>query len=259
MRGLIMKNYFILFVIAMMVALPLGAAQSFGTVQGKISEEPGSRIIPGVLVTIVDTGFHTLSNEKGKYKFTSVPVGNYRIKFSAAGFGTIVETDVIVRPNLIAFLDVKMKEQLPTVKETVTVKESYFRKNEKVATGTVEISAEEIRRTPGTAGFLTRTLAVLPGVGFAGLDENTDLIVRGGSPIENGFFIDNIEVPNINHLPRLGSTGGPFSAVNPDLVQNVEFYSGGFSSNHGDRLSSITDITLREGNRSEFDGQIDLT
>jgi len=104
MRRLIMKNYVILFFFAMMVALPLGAAQSFGTVRGKVSEEPGGRIIPGVLVEIVDTGFRTLSNEKGEYKFTSVPVGNYRIKFSAAGFGTIVETDVIVRPNLITFL-----------------------------------------------------------------------------------------------------------------------------------------------------------
>lgn len=253
-----MKKHIILFVFVLVVVLKLEASPSVGTVQGKVSEDPGSRVIPGVLATIMDTGLHTLSNEKGEYKFTSVPVGNYRIKFSAAGFGTIVETDVIVRPDRITFLDVKMKEQLPHVKETVTVEESYYRKNEKVATSTINLSAEEIRRTPGTAGFITRTLTVLPGVAFTGLDENTDLIVRGGSPIENGFFIDNIEVPNINHLPRLGSTGGPFSALNPDLVQNVDFYSGGFSSNYGDRLSSITDITLREGNRSEFDGQLDL-
>jgi hypothetical protein len=104
MRRLIMKSYIILFVIVVMVGLPLAASPSVGTVQGKVSEDPGGRIIPGVLVEIVDTGLNTLSNEKGEYKFTSVPVGNYRLKFSAAGFGTIVETDVIVRPNLITFL-----------------------------------------------------------------------------------------------------------------------------------------------------------
>ncbi|MEJ2629292.1 MAG: carboxypeptidase-like regulatory domain-containing protein, partial [bacterium] len=152
-----MKKHIILFVFVMAVVLKLEASPSVGTVQGKVSEDPGSRVIPGVLVTIMDTGFHTLSNEKGEYKFISVPAGNYRIKFSATGFGTIVETDVIVRPDRITFLDVKMKEQLPHVKETVTVEESYFRKNEKVATSTINISAEEIRRTPGTAGFITRT------------------------------------------------------------------------------------------------------
>lgn len=251
-----MKNYIILFIIVTEVVLPLEATPSYGTVQGKVSEDPGSRIIPGVLVTIMDTGFHTLSNEKGEYKFNSVPVGNYRIKFSAAGFGTIVEADVIVHPDRVTFLDVKMKEQLPHLEETVTVKESYFRKNEAVLTGSVNISAEEVRRTPGSAGFIDRMLPVLPGVGQK-RDGGTDLMVRGGCPTENGLFIDNIEVPYISHVPRLGSTGGLYSAIHPDLIQSVDFYSSAFSSNFGGRLSSITDITFREGNRTEFDGQVE--
>jgi hypothetical protein len=255
-KGGIMKNYIILFIIVTEVVLPLEATPSYGTVQGKVSEDPGSRIIPGVLVTIMDTGFHTLSNEKGEYKFNSVPVGNYRIKFSAAGFGTIVEADVIVHPDRVTFLDVKMKEQLPHLEETVTVKESYFRKNEAVLTGSVNISAEEVRRTPGSAGFIDRMLPVLPGVGQK-RDGGTDLMVRGGCPTENGLFIDNIEVPYISHVPRLGSTGGLYSAIHPDLIQSVDFYSSAFSSNFGGRLSSITDITFREGNRTEFDGQVE--
>jgi outer membrane receptor for ferrienterochelin and colicin len=253
-----MKNYFILLVIVIMAILPLEASQSFGTVQGKVSEEQGNRPITGVLVRLMDTELSTLSNEEGEYKLLQVPVGNYRIKFSYASFETIIKTDIIVRPNRITYLDVKMREDLPWVKETVTVEESYFHKDIEIPTSTVKISAEEIRRTPGTAGFVSRTITVLPGVSFAGGDENTDLLVRGGSPDENGFFIDNIEVPNINHLPRLISSGGAFSAVNPDLLQNLEFYSGAFSADYGDRLSSITNITLREGNRNEVDGEFDI-
>jgi len=253
-----MKNYFILLVIGIMTILPLGASQSYGTVQGKVSEEQGSRSISGVLVRLMDSELSTLSNEKGEYKLIQVPVGNYRIKFSYAGFGTIIKTDIIVRPNRITFLDVKMREDLPWLNETVTVEESYFHKDIEVPTSSAQISAEEIRRVPGTAGFVGRVITALPGVGFSGADENTDLLVRGGSPDENGFFIDNIEVPNINHLPRLASSGGVFSAFNPDLLQNVEFYSGAFSADYGDRLSSITNITFREGNRNEFDGEIDI-
>jgi hypothetical protein len=84
------------------------------------------------------------------------------------------------------------------------------------------------------------------------------LIVRGGNPIENTFFIDNIEIPNINHFPSMASSGGPIGMVNVDFIQDVEFFTGGFSAKYGDKLSSIMDISFREGNRNEFDGQLDL-
>lgn len=253
-----MKNYLILLVIGIMAIIPLEASQSYGTVQGTVSEEQGNRSITGVLIRLMDTELSTLSNEEGEYRLLQVPVGNYRIKFSYVGFSTIIITDIIVRPNRITYLDIKMREDLPWLKETVTVKESYFHKDIEVPTSSTQISAEEVRRVPGTAGFVGRVITALPGVGFSGADENTDLLVRGGSPDENGFFIDNIEVPNINHLPRLASSGGVFSAFNPDLLQNVEFYSGAFSADYGDRLSSITNINFREGNRNEFDGELDL-
>lgn len=165
-----MKNYILLLVIGIMAILPLEASQSYGTVQGKVSEEQGNRSITGVLVKLMDTELTTLSNEDGEYKLLQVPVGNYRIKFSYTGFETIIKTDIIVRPNRITFLDVKMREDLPWLNETVTVEESYFHKD--------------------------------------------------------------IEIPNINHLPRLASSGGVFSAFNPDLFQNVEFYSSAFSADY---------------------------
>ena len=85
-----------------------------------------------------------------------------------------------------------------------------------------------------------------------------DLVVRGGSPFENGFYVDNIQIPNINHFPTQGASGGAISILNVDFIEDVTFYTGGFSCAYADRLSSIVDITLREGNRDEFDGQIDL-
>jgi len=253
-----MKKYYVLCLMVVTMAVPLAASQPLGTIQGKVSEEQGSRPMAGVLVKLMDTELSTLSNKEGEYSLFQVPVGNYRVKFSCAGFSTIIKTDIIVRPNRITFLDIKMREDLPRLEETVTVMAGYFQKDIEFPTSSHTISPEEIRRVPGTAGFVERVITALPGVAFHGSDENADLLVRGGSPDENGFFIDNIEVPNINHLPRLASSGGVFSAFNPDMLQNVEFYSGAFSADYGDRLSSITNITFREGNRNEIDGECDL-
>jgi outer membrane receptor for ferrienterochelin and colicin len=248
----------LIFITILIMALPgLEASISTGTIKGKVVEDSSGRAIAGVRVWIMDTVFQDLSDENGKYELHQIPVGNYRIRFSCDSFTIVIKTDVLVRPDRITFLNVKMQEELPRLNETVEVKESYFYKNPEVPTGNVKISAEEIRRTPGTAGFTGRVITTLPGVGFSGADENTDLLVRGGSPDENGFFIDDIEVPNINHLPRLGSTGGVFSAFNPDLVQHIDFFSGAFSADYGNRLSSITNISFREGNRNEFDGEFD--
>jgi hypothetical protein len=75
--------------------------------------------------------------------------------------------------------------------------------------------------------------------------------VRGGSPFENGFYVDEIQVPNINHFPAMGSTGGAIGILNVDLIEDVRFSAGGFSATYGNRLSSIVDIELREGNREK--------
>jgi hypothetical protein len=73
-------------------------------------------------------------------------------------------------------------------------------------------------------------------------DQSNSLIVRGGSPLENAFYIDNIEIPNINHFPTQGASGGPIGVLNVDFINDVNFISGGFSSTFGDKLSSIMDI-----------------
>jgi hypothetical protein len=89
-------------------------------------------------------------------------------------------------------------------------------------------------------------------------DTMNSLVVRGGGPTENGFYIDNIEIPNINHFPQQGSSGGPIGIVNVDFIRGVDFYTGGFSTVYGDRLSSVMDIRFRRGNPDENDVQLDL-
>ena len=133
----------------------------------------------------------------------------------------------------------------------------YFNTQDENLTSAINFSAEEIRRAPGSAGDVSRIIYGLPSVAKVD-DSKNSLIVRGGASFENGFYIDNIEIPNINHFPEYGSSGGPIGMLNVDFIQDVDFYSGGFSSAYGDRLSSIMALSYREGNRDEFDAQFDL-
>jgi len=116
----------------------------------------------------------------------------------------------------------------------------------------------EIRRAPGSAGDVSRIMMSLPSVAKVN-DQSNNLIVRGGNPMENTFFIDNIEIPNINHFPHQGSSGGPIGILNVDFIQDVTFNTGGFSAIYGDKLSSIMEIDFRDGNPNEFDGQLDFS
>jgi len=227
-----------------------------GTIYGKVEESRIPRAIPGVSVQSIQNSFSTVSDEKGEFRIFNVSPGSYSLQFSSAGFETLLRTDVIVRPGRITVVNVKMEEQIFDLSETVEVSGSYIYKAEHAATSSVNISAEEIRRTPGSAGFLDRMLPILPGIAQR-RDGTADLMIRGGGPAENAFYIDNIEVPYISHVPTIGSTGGKFSSIHPDLVQHVDFFSGAFSSDYGGRLSSVTDISFREGNRYDFDGQVD--
>ena len=102
----------------------------------------------------------------------------------------------------------------------------YFSEEEEAAVSTVSFNFEEIRRSPGSAGDVSRMLQVLPSVGMA-TDQRNDLIVRGGSPAENLTVVDNIEIPNINHFPTQGASGGVIGLLNTDLIADVSFLGRG--------------------------------
>ncbi|MCK4979611.1 MAG: TonB-dependent receptor, partial [Candidatus Delongbacteria bacterium] len=142
--------------------------------------------------------------------------------------------------------------------EGIKVETDYFAETEEQTTSIISFSNEEIRRAPGSAGDVSRIMMSLPSVAKVN-DQSNNLIVRGGNPMENSFYIDNIEIPNINHFPHQGSSGGPIGILNVDFIQNVTFNTGGFSAIYGDKLSSIMEIDFRDGNPNEFDGQIDFS
>ena len=213
--------------------------------------------LPGAHVSIYERKIGTATDDKGQFELRDIPVGSYSVACSSVGYGTVVKTDVIVRSERITFVTIAMETSVIELSgETVTA--GYFTEMKAQPLSNITFSSEEIRRAPGAAGDVSRIIFGLPSLAKVN-DTKNSLIVRGGSPVENGFFVDNIEIPNINHFPVQGSTEGPIGILNVDLVEDVTFHSGAFPANVGDKLSSVMDISFREGNRTTSAHQLDLS
>jgi len=227
-----------------------------GTIQGKVSDADTKTPLIGANVVLRGTHLGAATDFEGNFVVKKVPVGSYVLQFDYIGYERVIKTDIIVRSERITTVQAELKMSAVET-EGVSVTAGYFADDENQPTSSVNFSYEEIRRAPGSAGDVSRILMSLPSLAKVN-DQSHNLIVRGGNPIENTFFIDNIEIPNINHFPHQGASGGPIGILNVDFIQDVNFYTGGFSAIYGDKLSSIMDVAFREGNRSEFDAQLDL-
>lgn len=227
-----------------------------GTIEGTVQDAATQTVLPGVNVMVLNTTLGAVTDENGKFIIKNIPVGNYSVQFRLIGYSPITKTDIIIRPQRMTNVNAELSE-LAVASDEVVVTAGYFNQNDVQQMNSVGFSREEIRRAPGSGGDISRTIMSLPSLAKVN-DQSNSLIVRGGSPLENAFYIDGIEIPNINHFPTQGATGGPIGMVNVDLIDEVNFNTGGFSPSYGDKLSSILDIKFREGNRNNFDGQVDL-
>ncbi len=213
--------------LAGVVAAHAQEASRTGSIHGQVVDAATRQPLGAAAVVVLDRGLATVTGADGRFTLVDVPVGLQRVQVVLVGYESAILHDVVVRPGRFTPLAVAVDEAGPTVREVVDVTPDYFSAEEETAVGTVSFSFEEIRRAPGSAGDVSRLLQVLPGVGMA-TDQRNDLIVRGGSPGEHLTVVDNIEIPNINHFPTQGASGGVIGLLNTDLIADVSFSAGGF-------------------------------
>lgn len=228
-----------------------------GSLKGNVTDSRTKQPLIGVNIIIKNTTMGTATDEEGAYLFDHLDVGTYTIEFSYIGYNKVIKSDVIVRPGRSTFLNVEMTEDALELGDVV-VTGGYFSETKNKTVSAVNFSAEELRRAPGSAGDVSRIMYGLPALAKVN-DTRNSLIVRGGSAVENTFYIDNIEVPNINHYPVEGASDGPIGILNVDFIKDVTLLTGGFSTEYGDRMSSIMEIKYREGNNDRIEPQINLS
>lgn len=228
-------------------------------ISGKVEDATNGEALIGVNILVIDsTGVGTATNEEGTFEFT-LPHGIYSLKFSSIGYNTVIKTDVVATGGKETFLNIKLTPSAIQMKEAL-VQADYFDKAVQINNlATVVLNPEEVRRSPGSMQDFQRILQGMAGVSFSN-DMNNELIVRGGSPDENLTVLDEMELHSTNHYPNEYNSGGPINMVNVDLIENIQFSTGGFVSKFGDKLSSVMQITTREGTRKNtFASDINLS
>lgn len=249
-----LRQYCVILLLALVTLL---AANTGGTIQGTVSDGANRTPLSAVNISIDGHSLGAASGDDGSYRIEEIPPGTYTLRFDYLGYAPLVQTDVVVRNGRITFLNVVLREALVSG-EAVTVTAGFFQDGGDPGAGVTRFSTEEVRRTPGSAGDINRVISILPSVASRG-ENSQDLIVRGGSPIENGFYVDDIPIPQVYHFTTAaGSSNGPVGLLNTDLMDRVDFYFSGIGARFGNRLSSVVDVRYRDGNRETFDGQIDL-
>ncbi|MEG0560506.1 MAG: TonB-dependent receptor [Muribaculaceae bacterium] len=239
-----MKRFFLWFIYLCCYTL-LYSAQPVhvisGTVIDKVSREP----IDYVNVAIIGFERGCVTDSVGRFAFENIGPGAYTLKASAIGRKGALTSEYIVSTRNI---DVTIEmESSPAELATVNVVGAPFRRDADSPIGLRIIGIQEIEKSPGANRDISKIVQSYPGVSFSPAGYRNDLIVRGGAPSENRFYLDGIEIPNINHFSTEGASGGPVGIINADLIREVKFYTGAFPANRGNALSSVLDFKLRDG------------
>ena len=174
-----------------------------------------------------------------------MPPGIYRLQASFLGYKTELTPEYRVN-HVTPYVQIELEEENASLNEVV-VTASPFQKVPESPVSLRVIGLQEIEKAPGANRDISKVVQNYPGVAFSPIGYRNDLIVRGGGPSENRFYLDGVEIPNINHFSTQGASGGPVGLIDADLIRSVKFYSGAFPADKGNALSSVLDFSLRDG------------
>lgn len=223
-----------------------------GSIKGRIFNSINNEPIPFANVIIDSTQTGAISDIDGNYVISNLKPGLYNVVCVTLGFQKAVFYEIQVTTAKATTLDIPLEESSTKLSEFEVVA-SPFEKSVESPISMRTINAAEIYRNPGGNRDISRVIQVLPGVASSASFRN-DIIVRGGAPSENRFFLDGIEVPNINHFATQGSSGGPVGLINVNFIQEVDFLAGAFPANRGNALSSVLEFKQIEGNKDKLSG-----
>lgn len=236
------KTVFFLFLLGLLTA---AGAQPTHKIKGTVIDKASRQPLEFINVLILGLGREAVTDAEGHFNIQEVPPGIYRLQASAVGYKTVLTPEYIVSTKDLT-IQIETEENL-TELEGVTVTASPFRHDLESPVGLRIIGLQEIEKSPGANRDISRIVQSYPGVAFSPAGYRNDLIVRGGSPSENRFYLDGVEIPNINHFSTQGASGGPVGIINADLIREVNFYTGAFPADKGNSLSSVLDFKLRDG------------
>lgn len=239
-----------LFVFLFFVFISAYGAQTY-SVKGVVTSRATGEGLPFVSVGIWNTPMGTMTDSLGNYFIGNLSPGMYRIQVSSVGYKTYVSPEFRIS-SYDYTLDIALEESQVALSE-VSVVAAPFRSSIESPIAMRVIGVQEIEKSPGANRDISKVVNSFPGVASAvGNGYRNDLMIRGGGPSENKFFLDGVEIPNINHFSTQGASGGPVGIIDADLIREVNFYTGAFPVSRGNALSSVFDFKLLDGTPDKY-------
>jgi hypothetical protein len=253
----------LLVVFSIHLAKAQGTVQNTGKLSGILVNRKTQQNVPGLLVSLTPGAQKMISDSNGAFRFTSLLPGTYAIKISGLGIQDKLLTNVIVTSGNENTFTIELE---PTVNQLNAVTVSGRRNTAKATTlesplSIQRLTAEEIKANPGGNFDISKVIQSLPGVGggAAGGTFRNDIIIRGGAPSENVFYLDGIEVPIINHFSTQGSGGGPQGILNVSFIQDVKLSTSAFDARYDNALSSVFQFKQKNGNANKLQGNFRMS
>ncbi len=243
-----MKKYniiLILFILTLSTSVLAQTGSIKGVVKNKFSNEP----IPFATVVIEGTQLGSLTLDDGTFEIKNINPGFVKIAVTSVEFNPYLSEEIRVSNATHTNLSIDLEESTTTLNE-VTVTVNKFTRKTETPLSLHRINIEDIEKSAGANRDISKVIQSLPGVGGT-VSFRNDLIVRGGGPSENRFYLEGIEIPNINHFSTQGASGGPVGILNVDFIKSADYYSSAFPSGRGNALSSVFDFKLIEGNKDK--------
>jgi hypothetical protein len=224
-------------------------AQSVGALIGQITDLDTHQPLIGANVMVEGTALGAATDMHGRYRIAGIPVGSYSLRVSMIGYKQQARANIHVVPQRETIVNIAL-ETTVLAGEAVIVTAGFFERTKDAVVSARTVDIEEIRSDPVGAYDVFRMMESLPAVA-CGTDQINEIIVRGGAPGQNLFVMDHLEIPYPNHFPQSQQqSGGPVALVNTEFLERADFYAGAFPARYGGKVSSVMDVTLREGNRN---------
>jgi CarboxypepD_reg-like domain/TonB-dependent Receptor Plug Domain len=229
-------------------------AQNNTEILGKVLDD-NEKPLASAKISIIELSLNVLSDENGSYKFENIEPKTYNIVATASGFEEETKFNIIIKSAGNSDLIFNLKPVSNKLEEVKIVSNPFKRKKESPLS-IQSLSPVEIATYPGGNNDIAKVVQTLPGVSGSVGGFRNDIIIRGGAPNENVYYLDAIEIPNINHFSTQGSAGGPVGLLNVSFIDGVTLSSSAFESKYNNPLSGVLQFKQRNGNNKKFQGNL---
>src|SRR5690606_10641969 len=234
-------------------------AQTNGVIVGNVKDINTKETIPGATIKVEGTDFNTVSDIDGNYKLT-IPVGTYNLTANFLGYQSLNKYNIVLTSGNAQIINFELSQSSSNLQEVVI----NFNQNKSAIAADMttplsvqQLTSEEIKSNPGGNFDVSKVVQTLPGVGVSnGTGDRNDIIIRGGAPNENVYYLDGIEIPVLNHFQTQGSSGGAQGILNVSFIESLKLSSSAFDARYDNALASTFVIKQRDGNPERLSGNV---